>query len=333
MRPRSSRLVRGRNAEPLGREVEQVELAGEEERLDHPAFVEVLRGVEEARADAERGERVDLVLHERDQRGDDDADARAHQRRDLVAERLAAAGRHEHDRVAARADVVDDLRLLAAEVVVAEHAPQDVERRGRGVGEHGPDGRPVPRRETRRLENRGLAVTETETRREWGQVLEARLARQAAWSSANSPPSARSRAGLPSSTTRPSAMTSTRSAISTVDSRWAMIKRRAVGQHRLQRRLHRPLARHVQRRRGLVEQHHRRVGQHHPGQRHELPLARRQPPAALAHVGVEPVGQRLDERARPHGLRRPRRPRPATRPAAPARCCRPPTRRTGTPPA
>ena len=143
----------GRNAESLGGEVEQVELAREEERLDHPAFVEVLRGVEEARADAERGERVDLILHERDQRGDDHSDARPDQGRDLVAERLPPAGGHEHDRVATRADVVDDRRLLAAEVVVAEHALQDVERRGRGVGEHGPDGRPVPRRETRRLEN------------------------------------------------------------------------------------------------------------------------------------------------------------------------------------
>ena len=58
----------GRNAEALGGEVEQVELAREEERLDHPALVEVLRRVEEGRADAERGERVDLVLHERDER-------------------------------------------------------------------------------------------------------------------------------------------------------------------------------------------------------------------------------------------------------------------------
>ena len=41
--------MRGRDAEPLGGEVEQVELPAEEVRLDHPALVEVLRGVEEAR--------------------------------------------------------------------------------------------------------------------------------------------------------------------------------------------------------------------------------------------------------------------------------------------
>ena len=48
-----------------------------------------------------RDERVDLILHQRDQRRHDDADARPHERGDLVAERLAAAGRHQHERVAA----------------------------------------------------------------------------------------------------------------------------------------------------------------------------------------------------------------------------------------
>ena len=42
----------------------------------------------------------------------------------LVAQRLAAAGRHEHQRVAAADDVIDDLLLLAAERVVAEDPAQ-----------------------------------------------------------------------------------------------------------------------------------------------------------------------------------------------------------------
>ena len=66
--------------QPLGREVEQVELAREEGRLDPAPLVEVLRGVEEPGAHAERRQRVDLVLHQRDERGDDDADALAHER-------------------------------------------------------------------------------------------------------------------------------------------------------------------------------------------------------------------------------------------------------------
>ena len=42
-------------------------------------------------------QRRHLVLHQRDQRRDDDARARADQRGDLVADRLAAAGRHQHE--------------------------------------------------------------------------------------------------------------------------------------------------------------------------------------------------------------------------------------------
>ena len=114
--------------QPLGREVEQVELAREERRLDGAALERVLRGVEEPGAHAQRGQRVDLILHQRDQRRDDDADAGPDQRGDLVAERLAAAGRHEHERVAAGDDVLDDLGLLAAERVVAEDALENVAR-------------------------------------------------------------------------------------------------------------------------------------------------------------------------------------------------------------
>src|SRR5260370_10336190 len=71
-------------------------------------------------------QRVDLVLHQRNQRGHHDADARTQQRRDLVTHRLAAAGRHQHDGVAPGNNVLDDLELLAAEAVepenLAEHS-------------------------------------------------------------------------------------------------------------------------------------------------------------------------------------------------------------------
>ena len=52
-------------------------------------------------------ERADLVVHQRDQRADDDRDAlagaMANDRRHLVAQALAAAGRHQHQGVAAAA--------------------------------------------------------------------------------------------------------------------------------------------------------------------------------------------------------------------------------------
>ena len=120
---------RGFGPQPLRRQVEQVELAVHERVLDPAPLVGVLRRVEESRPHAEHGQRVDLILHERDQRRDDHAGALAHQRRDLVAQRLAAAGRHQRDRVPAGADVLDDLLLLPAERAVPEHAVQDLRRR------------------------------------------------------------------------------------------------------------------------------------------------------------------------------------------------------------
>lgn len=115
-------------AQPLRGQVEQVELAGEELRLDRPPLVEVLRGVHEPGPHAERPQRVDLVLHQRDQRGDDHTRTGPDQGRDLVAQRLAAAGRHEHDRVAAGDHMVDDRLLLAAEGLVAEDPVQRSQR-------------------------------------------------------------------------------------------------------------------------------------------------------------------------------------------------------------
>ena len=76
----------------------------------------------------------------------------ADQRRDLVAQRLAAAGRHQHQGVAAGDDVVDDRLLVAAERVVAEDALEHLERVGRrrepGNG-HRQQSRRQPRSRTR----------------------------------------------------------------------------------------------------------------------------------------------------------------------------------------
>ncbi len=136
--PRRSRTARScpgraaagwtRHRSRSGRDVEQVELTGEE-RLPRPtaAAAESWRRVEEPGPHPQRAQRVDLVLHQRDQRRDDHADAVPDQRRDLVAQRLAAAGRHQHQGVAAADDVLDDLALLAAERVVPEDPAQDIE--------------------------------------------------------------------------------------------------------------------------------------------------------------------------------------------------------------
>ena len=61
--------------EPLGRDVEQVERAGRELALDCVLRRAVERRIEERGFDADVAQRVDLILHQRDQRRDDDARA------------------------------------------------------------------------------------------------------------------------------------------------------------------------------------------------------------------------------------------------------------------
>src|SRR3970282_2597541 len=62
----------------------------------------------------------------RDERRDDEPGPLADERGDLIAERLAAAGRHEHERVAAGERGVDDGFLEAAEFGVAEDVAQEL---------------------------------------------------------------------------------------------------------------------------------------------------------------------------------------------------------------
>ena len=67
---------------------------------------------------------VDLVFHQGDEGGDDDGHALAHERRELVAERLAAAGGHEHEHVAPPEQGADDGLLVSLEGLEAEVALQ-----------------------------------------------------------------------------------------------------------------------------------------------------------------------------------------------------------------
>jgi len=76
------------------------------------------------RAQPELGQGRDLILHQRNQRRDDHADAVAQQRRNLERERLAAAGGHQYQRIAAGHNVLDRFALQVAELVVAEDVLQ-----------------------------------------------------------------------------------------------------------------------------------------------------------------------------------------------------------------
>ena len=120
--------------ERLGRHVQQVELAAVKPRQHAARLAGLERRVVGGGADAGRLQRVDLVLHQRDERRDDDAGAGAHQRRQLVAQRLAAAGGHEHEGVAAGDEVLDDLLLVRPVLVEAEDVAQQGARGGRRGG-------------------------------------------------------------------------------------------------------------------------------------------------------------------------------------------------------
>jgi hypothetical protein len=116
-------------------DVHEVDLAGEHLLLDGLRLAPVERRIEAGGLDAKLGQGIDLVLHERDERRDDNGAARSEQGGNLVAQTLAAAGRHEDECVAAVADVVDDFGLGAAEGGIAEDVAQDGEGGGASHGQ------------------------------------------------------------------------------------------------------------------------------------------------------------------------------------------------------
>jgi hypothetical protein len=87
--------------QPLGRHVDQIEFASGQLLQAGLLFGQRQRTVDARGADAQRGQAVDLVLHQGDQRRDDQRDALAGDRGQLVAETLAPAGRHDAQAVVA----------------------------------------------------------------------------------------------------------------------------------------------------------------------------------------------------------------------------------------
>ena len=83
-----------------------------------------------------RLERVDLILHQRDERRDDDRELGQDHRRHLIAERLSSARRQHHERVASGEDGLDGGFLSRAKRRIAEvfvkRGAGRFERRGSG---------------------------------------------------------------------------------------------------------------------------------------------------------------------------------------------------------
>ncbi len=85
--------------------------------------------IERRRRDPEAPHLLDLVAHQRDQRRDDQRQPAVDDRRKLVAERLAASGRHHREDILAGKHGGDDLGLAGTEGVVAEDGLEGCRRR------------------------------------------------------------------------------------------------------------------------------------------------------------------------------------------------------------
>jgi hypothetical protein len=111
--------------EPLRRDVDQPGLAvadaaerGGDRVLRHR------RGEHLDAVDAAVSKRAVLILHEGDERRDDQRHTRRDERGQLVAERLSRSGRHDGEHVAAVQERLDGLALARPETGVSEEPPQ-----------------------------------------------------------------------------------------------------------------------------------------------------------------------------------------------------------------
>ncbi len=111
---RPDRLEKPPAAKTLRRHVDQAELAGR--HLVQPGVLLGHRqgAVDERHRQPQRLQLIDLVLHQRDQRRDDQRQPVEDQGRELVAEALAAAGGHDAQAIASCQDGRDDFLLAVA---------------------------------------------------------------------------------------------------------------------------------------------------------------------------------------------------------------------------
>ena len=110
--------------QPLRGDVEQVEFTGMQPGQDLTGLRRLQRRIVERRTHAVGHQGVDLVLHQGDQRRYHDRHTLPVQGRNLVAEGLAAAGRHQDKGILPRDQRLDDLSLLGTEAAVAEDLKQ-----------------------------------------------------------------------------------------------------------------------------------------------------------------------------------------------------------------
>ena len=124
--------------QPFGGDIDQLDLATAHggKVLDH--LLPAQGGVDIDRCHAVGPQAVHLILHQRNEGRDHHSEPGAQQRRDLVTEGLAATGGLEHQGIAPRHYLLDDLELARPKLLVAEDRLQQGKGGiGQGVGNGG----------------------------------------------------------------------------------------------------------------------------------------------------------------------------------------------------
>ena len=119
---------RALDQQTLGGDINEIEGAVEELLLDRLRFPPVECRIQAGSTDAKLDQRIHLILHQRNQRRNDDGAAWAEQGRNLVAEAFAATGRHQDEGVTALVNMLDDLGLGAAKGRITEDVSENSER-------------------------------------------------------------------------------------------------------------------------------------------------------------------------------------------------------------
>ena len=123
-----------RAAEPFRRDVQQVVGARPARLQPFLLLARRQRAVDVGGGDAPRLQGVHLILHQGDERRDDQRAAVAEDRRQLVAQGFAAAGRHHGQDVAPGQHRFDNGGLAGAKIAVPEARQQDVAGMAQGIG-------------------------------------------------------------------------------------------------------------------------------------------------------------------------------------------------------
>ena len=121
----AQRIDETRAAKPLRRDIDEGVDPGPDPLDDLALLLGAGRRGQRHRGHAMRAQRVDLVLHQRDQRRDHQRDVaalRQDHRRKLITQRFSSAGRHHRHHRPTGQHVADHVGLARAQRAVAEHA-------------------------------------------------------------------------------------------------------------------------------------------------------------------------------------------------------------------